>query len=142
MPILKKSVQVTCTEKSRNSVQLTRNVGILCPPPPPPPPPLMLNARWHTKIFHHQLTKAMSNPLLKNRLQALEKLRCLIFGTNFNPENKRTGAKVLRKRLVGPTISNYYNRVDFLGFKDISKMFPQFNFVDLDEQYRLSMVAA
>lgn len=84
----------------------------------------------------------ISRQLLKQKFQALTKIKAEIYGNNYNPENIRTGAKVLRKRLVGPTVANYYNNPDFLRFKDLKKLFPQFNFVDLEEQYRLTMVAA
>ena len=38
----------------------------------------------------------------------LQKLRCEIFQTSFNPNSDRTGAKYLRARLRGPSMINYY----------------------------------
>ncbi|GAO49005.1 hypothetical protein SAICODRAFT_35268 [Saitoella complicata NRRL Y-17804] len=46
------------------------------------------------------------------RLQALQKTASQIFMTTFNPTNARTGNKVLRQRLKGPTISDYYVRTN------------------------------
>ena len=34
-------------------------------------------------------------------LAALNALRCQVFGTSYNPNNVRTGAKYLKKSLVG-----------------------------------------
>ena len=34
--------------------------------------------------------------------------QCHIFNTTYNPFNIRTGAKVLRQRLKGPTLASYY----------------------------------
>lgn len=84
----------------------------------------------------------MSSKHLLAKFQALAKIRSEIFGTNFNPDGARTGAKVLRKKLVGPTIANYYNNPDMIKFKHLKKLFPQFSFVNEDEEYRLTMVAA
>lgn len=79
---------------------------------------------------------------LKTKFQALAKIRAGIFGTTFNPEGVRTGAKILRKRLVGPTVASYYKNADIIKFKHLKSLYPQFNFVDEDEEYRLLMVAA
>ncbi|GMM38688.1 mitochondrial 37S ribosomal protein [Saccharomycopsis crataegensis] len=80
--------------------------------------------------------------ILKNKFQALSKIRSEIFGTNFNPEGKRTGAKILRQRLVGPTVSNYYNDPNLIQFRHLKAIYPQFDFVNEEEEYRLTMVAA
>lgn len=41
-------------------------------------------------------------------LAALQALRSKIFGTTYNPTNARTGAKYLKKALVGGPMLNYY----------------------------------
>ena len=41
-------------------------------------------------------------------LAALNALRCQVFGTSHNPNNVRTGAKYLKKSLVGSSMLNYY----------------------------------
>lgn len=64
-----------------------------------------------------------------------------IFQTTFSPTNGRTGAKILRKPLKGPTIANYYGNPDFLKFKDINNLLagPGFSLVNEQEEYRLSI---
>ena len=42
------------------------------------------------------------------RLAVLNRLRCEIFQTSYNPTSVRTGAKYLRARLRGPSMLNYY----------------------------------
>jgi small subunit ribosomal protein S33 len=42
------------------------------------------------------------------RLAALTRLRCNIFQTSYNPTSIRTGAKYLRRRLIGPSLLKYY----------------------------------
>jgi hypothetical protein len=44
----------------------------------------------------------------RERLLELQKLRCEIFQTSYNPSSRRTGAKYLRARLRGPSIVQYY----------------------------------
>lgn len=41
-------------------------------------------------------------------LAALNALRCQVFGTTYNPNNVRTGAKFLKKSLVGDPMLKYY----------------------------------
>lgn len=41
-------------------------------------------------------------------LAALNALRCQVFGTSYNPNNVRTGAKYLKKSLVGSAMLSYY----------------------------------
>ena len=42
------------------------------------------------------------------RLAALQRLRCQIFQTSYNPTSVRTGAKYLRAPLRGPAMVEYY----------------------------------
>ncbi|BFZ61895.1 mitochondral 37S ribosomal protein S27 [Saitoella coloradoensis] len=46
------------------------------------------------------------------RLHALQKTASQIFMTTFNPTNARTGNKILKQRLKGPTVSDYYVRTN------------------------------
>ena len=41
-------------------------------------------------------------------LAALDALRCQVFGTTYNPNNVRMGAKYLKKSLVGDSMLKYY----------------------------------
>lgn len=41
-------------------------------------------------------------------VSALKALQCKVFGTTYNPTQARTGAKVLRQRLQGPSMLAYY----------------------------------
>ncbi|KAI3625841.1 hypothetical protein CBS9595_001202 [Malassezia furfur] len=49
----------------------------------------------------------MAGPPPKS-LAALQALRSKVFGTTYNPNNVRTGAKYLRKSLVGAAMLRYY----------------------------------
>ncbi len=46
--------------------------------------------------------------IASSRIAALNRLRCTIFQTAYNPTSIRTGAKYLRARLRGPSMINYY----------------------------------
>ncbi|KAL9618476.1 MAG: hypothetical protein Q9160_006795 [Pyrenula sp. 1 TL-2023] len=41
---------------------------------------------------------------------AIQQLRCFLFNTTYNPTGARLGNKVLRQRLRGPTLAQYYPR--------------------------------
>ena len=75
-----------------------------------------------------------------SRLALLNKLRCGIFQTAYNPTSIRTGAKYLRARLRGPSMVNYYP-VE-LSVAEARKMFPAFDAVDIQEQERVDDVEA
>ncbi|KAI1764343.1 mitochondrial ribosomal subunit S27-domain-containing protein [Hypoxylon sp. FL1150] len=42
------------------------------------------------------------------RLLNLMKAQCEVFSTTYNPEGIRTGNKILRQRLKGPSLAKYY----------------------------------
>ncbi|ETW85077.1 hypothetical protein HETIRDRAFT_18624, partial [Heterobasidion irregulare TC 32-1] len=75
-----------------------------------------------------------------SRLAALARLRCSIFQTSFNPTSMRTGAKYLRKRLVGPSMLNYYPRE--VSIAQLNSWNPGWDLVDLKEQQRVQDVDA
>lgn len=62
-----------------------------------------------------------------------------IFDQKFNPSATRTGGKILSKRLKGSSIASYYGNPDFLKFKHLKTLYPGMQFVDQEEEYRLSM---
>lgn len=77
----------------------------------------------------------------KQRLLEVKKLSAEIFGENWNPENVRNGAKVLKAPLQGPEIVNYYGKNDSMPtFKDFKEWFPELHLVDPREETRLKMV--
>lgn len=83
---------------------------------------------------------SMSVP--KARLLKVAELSAKIFDQNFNPTGIRTGSKILNERLKGPSIASYYGNPDILKFRHLKTLYPDIEFVNLDERYRLSMVEA
>lgn len=78
----------------------------------------------------------------KNRLLKVAEVSARVFNQNFNPSGVRTGSKILSQRLKGPAIASYYGDPDFLKFKHLKTLYPEFQFCDLDEEYRLTMIEA
>ncbi|KAF9970215.1 hypothetical protein BGZ73_007104 [Actinomortierella ambigua] len=76
-----------------------------------------------------------------SKLATLQKLTCAIFGNVYNPTNARTGNKILRARLVGPTINSYYPSVRPIKMREITRMAPEMNLVDQAEKVRLEDLA-
>lgn len=75
------------------------------------------------------------------RLSEVRKLLAELFGHNWNPQNTRNGAKVLRAPLKGPEVVKYYGvNEDMPTFKDFKSWFPELNLVDPKEAYRVKMV--
>lgn len=58
----------------------------------------------------------------------------------FNPERTRTGNKILRQRLKGPSVAAYYPR-RVATFKDLRALYPDLDTWDEDEEDRLEHVA-
>ncbi|PQE12861.1 Ribosomal S27 mitochondrial protein [Rutstroemia sp. NJR-2017a WRK4] len=58
----------------------------------------------------------------RSRLLDLMKVQCKIFSTTFNPEGLRTGNKILRQRLKGPALAEYYPR-RMATIKDLQKAY-------------------
>lgn len=77
----------------------------------------------------------------KQRLLKLYELSAKIFDQNFNPTSARTGSQILAKRLKGPVVAGYYGNPDWIKFKHLSTLFPDTEFVDPEEQYRLNKVS-
>ena len=77
----------------------------------------------------------------KERLLQVKKLSAEIFGENWNPDNVRTGAKILKAPLKGPELVNYYGKNDSMPtFNDFKEWFPELQLVDPREETRLKMV--
>lgn len=71
------------------------------------------------------------------KLTLLNKISCAIFGNIYNPQGLRTGNKILRQRLVGPTINAYYPNVKQIKLREITRMAPEMNLIDQAEKTRL-----
>jgi len=75
-----------------------------------------------------------------SRLTALLKLRSSIFQTAWNPTGIRTGAKYVRRKLVGPAMASYYPTR--INLSRIVRKYPELEMVDEDELERQEDVAA
>ncbi|KAF9102736.1 hypothetical protein BGX27_010869 [Mortierella sp. AM989] len=76
-----------------------------------------------------------------SKLTLINKISTAIFGNVYNPQGIRTGNKILRQRLVGPTINSYYPNVRQIKLREITKMVPEMNLVDQGEKARLEDLA-
>lgn len=74
------------------------------------------------------------------RLSELKQLSCKIFSTVYNPTCARTGNKILRQRLLGPTLTGYHPK-PLVHFRDIQALYPQLGLIDVDEKARLDEIA-
>lgn len=64
---------------------------------------------------------------------------CEIFNTTFNPNGVRTGNKILRQRLKGQALLDYYPR-RAATIKDMRRMWPDMEFPDEHEEQRVAHV--
>lgn len=67
-------------------------------------------------------------------------VQCRIFSSTYNPDRTRTGNKVLRERLKGPSIAAYYPR-RVATFKDLKNLYPDLETWDDDEEDRLEHIS-
>ncbi|CCF37954.1 hypothetical protein CH063_01802 [Colletotrichum higginsianum] len=75
------------------------------------------------------------------RLLDLMKAQCEVFAATFNPEGVRTGNKILRQRLKGPSLASYYPR-KVLTVQDVQREFgPELTTIDLEELDRTEHIA-
>lgn len=96
-------------------------------------------------IFHHLPPSRSGCPSSTNpqspmnvapgRLLALARLRSTVFGTTWNPESLRTGSKVLKARLRGPSMLRYYGE-RFSGFAGLNRAIPDLELKDVAEETR------
>ncbi|KAI9704701.1 MAG: mitochondral 37S ribosomal protein S27 [Bogoriella megaspora] len=77
----------------------------------------------------------------RSRILDLMKVQSRIFSTTFNPHALRTGNKILRQRLRGPTLAQYYPR-RVVTIRDLKKAYPEYEVWDEKEEERLEHVAA
>lgn len=75
----------------------------------------------------------------RSRILDLLKAQSRIFNTTFNPTNARLGNSVLRERLRGPSLAAYYPR-RVATFKDLRKLYPEFELYDNFEEDRLEHI--
>lgn len=68
-------------------------------------------------------------------------VQCRIFSMNYNPERLRTGNKILRQRLKGPSVAAYYPERP-PQHKDLKALYPDLETWDEDEEDRLEHIAA
>ncbi|KAG0000677.1 hypothetical protein BGZ80_009349 [Entomortierella chlamydospora] len=83
----------------------------------------------------------MSTTQATSKLALINKISTAIFGNVYNPQGIRTGNKILRQRLVGPTINSYYPNVKQIKLREITKMVPEMNLIDQGEKTRLEDLA-
>lgn len=69
-------------------------------------------------------------------LKSLNRLRCSIFQTTFNPISRRNGAKYLKSRLRGPSMVEYYPPRDEMSITKLNTIYPGWNLVDIHEVRR------
>ena len=66
----------------------------------------------------------------------LQQVRCQIFNTIFNPTHQRLGNKILRQRLKGEKLAEYYPpRISVM--RELRKAYPDWGVIDEDEDYRV-----
>ncbi|KAG0234449.1 mitochondrial ribosomal subunit S27-domain-containing protein [Mortierella sp. GBAus27b] len=75
------------------------------------------------------------------KLALINKISCAIFGNVYNPQRIRTGNKILRQRLVGPTVNSYYPNVQQIKLREITRMAPEMKLIDQKEKARLDDLA-
>ena len=75
------------------------------------------------------------------RLQALAKASCNVFSTTFNPTASRNGNKILRQRLRGPALLDYYPSEN-VSLQTVIRAFPELNLLDEAEEIRKADVDA
>ncbi|RGB44010.1 mitochondrial ribosomal subunit S27-domain-containing protein [Rhizophagus diaphanus] len=76
----------------------------------------------------------------KTRLSQLAQLSAKIFNNVYNPTGERTGNKILRKRLIGSTVTGWYpHRI--ITLRKITDTFPGMKLVNQEEKLRLEEIA-
>ncbi|KAH6645888.1 mitochondrial ribosomal subunit S27-domain-containing protein [Truncatella angustata] len=70
----------------------------------------------------------------RTRVLALMKKQCEIFSTTFNPGGVRMGNKILRQRLKGPSMAQYYPQRGPV-LKDLFKEFKGLELEGIDEEW-------
>ena len=76
----------------------------------------------------------------KTRLAKLAQLSAKLFNNIYNPMGERTGNKILRKRLIGPTILEWYPK-RIITLREITDTFPGMKLVNQEEKLRLEEIS-
>lgn len=114
------------TNQPTNNQPQSRNNGISPARPPAPIPP-------------GSPALPSLSPARILTVVAVRKLTAKIFNTTFNPTGIRTGNKILRQRLKGPALAEYYPPRK-ATIKDMRRLWPDMDFVDEDEEQRVANV--
>ncbi|MCJ1470429.1 mitochondral 37S ribosomal protein S27 [Pseudocyphellaria aurata] len=72
----------------------------------------------------------------RSRILDLLKVQCRIFSMTYNPERLRTGNKILRERLKGPSMAAYYPRKP-PTIRHLQALYPDLETWDDDEEDRI-----
>ncbi|KAE8375871.1 mitochondrial ribosomal subunit S27-domain-containing protein [Aspergillus bertholletiae] len=67
-----------------------------------------------------------------SRILDLVKVQCQIFSLNFNPQRLRLGNKVLRQRLRGPALAEWYPK-KAVSFRDLQDSYKPLGLTTFDE---------
>lgn len=89
----------------------------------------------------HLASRYSMGPPTAQRLQALAKVSCNIFSTTFNPTASRNGNKILRQRLRGPALLDYYP-TENVKLQTVIRAFPELGLLDEAEEIRKADVDA
>ncbi|KAL1920642.1 mitochondrial 37S ribosomal protein mS33 [Calcarisporiella thermophila] len=81
----------------------------------------------------------MSSAPSPTRLAKLAELTASLFHNVYNPTGARTGNRILRERLKGPTFQKYYPPA-LIKFRDVKAAFPDMQLVDIYEEQRLEEI--
>ncbi|KAK9492916.1 mitochondrial ribosomal subunit S27-domain-containing protein [Lipomyces doorenjongii] len=73
------------------------------------------------------------------RLRQLLKASCEVFQTVYNPDNIRTGNKILRRKMKGPAAISYYPIESPVKFRHIRAAYPMFEFPNTPDEHRITM---
>lgn len=72
-------------------------------------PPEIIELGWNRPMLPFISTRLGAVlPAAAARIAALTELRATVFGTTYNPLSLRTGSKILKARLRGPSMLRYY----------------------------------
>jgi small subunit ribosomal protein S33 len=82
----------------------------------------------------------MASPIpSKTRLAQLAQLSAKLFNNVYNPTGERTGNKILRKRLIGPTVVGWYPK-RIITLREITDAFPGMKLINQEEKLRLEEI--
>lgn len=89
-------------------------------------------ASWTCSRYHnslHSLPITLLHPSSTTRTKLtppIPQVQCRIFSSTYNPQRLRTGNRVLRQRLRGPSVASYYPR-RVATIKDLQEAYKTFD---------------